>query len=368
MNLFPSHKRQKPDYIILFSLFSLVLLGLVMLASASSHLGKVTYDDTYYYLKHQVIYGLSLGLIGYFIASHVHYKKYRKVAVPLLLVSIVLLVLIFTPLGVSAKGSARWIRFGSITFQPSELLKLTFIIYLAAWMSKRAFRQKNFWKGFVPFVTVLGIVALLLLKQPSTSTVAILVLTSLIMYFVSGARLRYIALTLVGGALILGMVIYVTPYRLARVQNFFEQGVDIQAGGYHLEQARIAIGSGGLTGVGYGESTTKIRYLPEPVGDSIFAVIAEELGFIGAGLIVGMFLLLTLRTLLLARNTPDRFGQLLLVGFGSLIAIQAFVNIGAISGVLPLTGTPLPFMSYGGTALAVFMTIGGIIVNISKYS
>ncbi len=163
------------------------------------------------------------------------------------------------------------------------------------------------------------------------------------------------------------LIVYITPYRLDRVLNYINPESNPLGGGYHINQAKIAIGSGGMFGVGYGQSTTKIKYLPEPIGDSIFAVIAEELGFAGSLTLVGAFVLLVTKTLLLARKAPDRFAKLLLIGFASLIAIQAFVNIGAISGLIPLTGTPLPFISYGGTALAVFMTMGGIIANISKY-
>jgi cell division protein FtsW len=220
----------------------------------------------------------------------------------------------------------------------------------------------------VPFLIILGLITFLLLKQPATSTSALLLAVALIAYFVSGARISYIISALGAGILILALVTYFTPYRLARVKSFLNPEADIQSAGYHVNQTTMAIGLGGWTGVGYGQSTTKIKYLPEPIGDSIFAVIAEELGFAGATALIAIFFLLIFRMLILAARARDRFAQLLLVGFASLIALQTFINIGAISGIIPLTGMPLPFISYGGTALAVFMTIAGIVVNVSRYN
>lgn len=361
-------RSRKPDYLLMFCTFLLVLFGLFMLSSASSYLSKARFNNSYYYLQHQLLYGALPGLIGFFAASKIYYGWYRKISIPLLLAAMVLLVLVFTPLGVSVSGAERWIRLGPITFQPSEILKIPFIIYLAAWLGNSTERQRKFWSGFVPFIIIVGVIAGLLLKQPATSVTVILLSAALIVYFVSGARLSYILSAIVAALVLLGMVIYFTPYRLARVKTFFAPETNLQSTGYHVNQTKIAIGFGGLTGVGYGQSTSKVNYLPEPIGDSIFAVIAEELGFIGAISLLAVIFLLVMRMLLLAVRCPDRFGQLLLVGFGSLIALQSFVNIGAISGVLPLTGAPLPFISYGGTALAIFMTISGIAVNISKYS
>lgn len=357
----------RPDYLIVFCIAFLVIFGLVILASASSHLGKIKFNDSYYYLKHQLLFGFLVGLIGFVVGSKVYYRHHEKLAIFLLILSIAFLALVFTPLGLQAGGADRWLKIGPISFQPSELLKLTFIIYLAAWLGNKFERRKDFWRGFVPFLVVCAVISILLLKQPTTGTVGILMATALIVYFASGAKMLYIFVTVLVGLVASAAVIYTTPYRLDRVVNFLNPETSPQGGGYHISQARIAIGSGGLWGVGYGQSTTKIKYLPEPMGDSVFAVIGEELGFVGSVSLMGAFILLVVRTLLLVRKAPDRFAKLLLVGFASLIAIQTFVNVGAISGLLPITGTPLPFISYGGTALAVFMTMGGIIVNVSKY-
>lgn len=346
----------------------LVIFGLVALTSASSHIGQNKFGDSFYYLKHQIFYGLSVGALGFLVAYKIYYRKYQKLALFFLILSIAALVLVFTPLGLKAGGAERWVKLGPIAFQPAEFLKISFIMYLAAWLAGQGERYKSFYKGFIPFFVVLALIAGLLFKQPATTTVVIIIASSLLVYFISGARLRYIFSMGVVGVLAIGMLVYLTPYRWQRIINFINPEASPLGGGYHINQALIAIGSGGIAGVGFGQSTTKIQYLPEPIGDSIFAVIAEELGFVGSISLITIFAILILKTLFLARKTKDKFGKFLLVGFGSLIGLQVFVNIAAISGIIPLTGVPLPFISYGGTALAVFMTMGGIIVNISKYS
>lgn len=361
-------KSHKPDYLIVFCLAFLVIFGLITLASASSNLGQAKFNNSLYYLKHQIFYGLSLGLLGFAAAYKIRYRHYEKIAIFLLILSVAMLVLVFTPLGFEAGGAERWIRFGPLTFQPAEILKITFILYLAAWLARQGERHSSFYKGFLPLFVVLAIVAGLLFKQPATTTVVIIIASALIVYFVSGAKFRYIVAAGLAGMVVVALLVYFTPYRFQRVMNFLQPNANPLAGGYHINQALIAIGSGGLTGVGFGQSTTKIQFLPEPIGDSIFAVMAEELGFIGSFALIAVFAVLVLRILFLARKTRDKFGKLLLIGFGSLVGIQVFINIAAISGLIPLTGVPLPFISYGGTNLAVFMTMGGIIVNISKYS
>jgi len=364
------HARGKKhhDYIIIASVAFLVVVGLVMLASASSHLGKLRFGDSYYYLKHQLIYGLAIGLIGFLVASNIYYRFYEKLTFILLAVSVLLLLLVFTTMGVEAGGAARWLKIGPLIFQPSEFLKITLLVYLASWLSRKKERISSFTKGLLPFITVIGIIVFILLKQPSTSTAALLLIVSLIVYFASGAKPKYILSLILIGLLLFGLVIYATPYRWERIQSFINPQEDTQDSAYHINQSLITIGSGGLWGVGYGQSSAKIHYLPEPIGDSIFAIIAEELGFVGAMVIVGAFLILIFRTFAIAAKSQSKFGQLLLVGFGSLIAIQTFVNMAAVSGIIPLTGIALPFISYGGTALVVFLTMAGIINNVSRYN
>ncbi len=356
-----------PDYVFIGMIGILVMFGLVMLASASSDLAKVQFGNSYFYLKHQVTYGLLLGLAGFIVGAFVYYQKWRKFAIALLLLNIVALLLVFTPIGLEIKGAARWLNIGGTSVQPGELLKLTFIIYLASWLSRSKSRSKSISEGLLPFLVLVGAVTILLFLQPSTTTAIIIFTAAVIIYFSSGARVSFLAAIMLIGILILSVLIYVTPYRMQRILTFLNPEIDTLGSSYHINQSLIAIGSGGLTGVGYGKSTTKLNYLPEPTGDSIFAVIAEELGFIGAGALLLVFLIFTLRGIAIARAAPDSFGRLLVVGFVSLITIQTIVNVAAISGLLPLTGVPLPFISYGGTALATFMTMGGIVVNVSRY-
>ncbi|MDO8664330.1 MAG: putative peptidoglycan glycosyltransferase FtsW [Candidatus Liptonbacteria bacterium] len=362
-------KSHRPDYLLISVIFILMIAGLIILASASSELGRIKFDDSYYYLTHQIIFGLSFGLAGFLAAYLIPYKNYKYASFALLIFSIILLALVFTKIGISSGGASRWLKIGPIVFQPAELVKMTFILYLAAWLSNlKMNRGTDFWTGFMPFVLISGFIAALLVLQPATSTMIILMGTGLVMYFISGARIVHIASVALVGLMVLGLIIWLTPYRLQRVTTFLNHEKDASGAAYQINQSLNAIGSGGLFGVGYGRSTSKSSYLPDPIDDSIFAVAAEELGFVGSGVLTILFGLLVFRLFWLAKNLRDKFGQLILVGFGSLVAFQSLVNMGAISGLLPLTGVPLPFISYGGTALAVFLTLGGISANISKYA
>ncbi|MBI4085928.1 MAG: cell division protein FtsW [Candidatus Liptonbacteria bacterium] len=364
-----SKKGHRPDYFLMGLIFLLTVAGLVILASASSEISRIKFNDSYYYLKHQILYGLFMGLIGFFAAFTVHYQHYRKIAFLFLLFGLGLLALVFTPFGITAGGASRWLKFGPVVFQPAEIVKLSFILYLSAWLSNpKMNRSEDFFTGFLPFLAVSGFIGALLLLQPATSTVVILLGAGGIMYFSSGAQIKHIfgaGLFIIAA---LGLIILVTPYRLKRITTFFNPSADISNAGYQINQSLNAIGSGGLWGIGYGRSTSKISYLPAPIGDSIFAVAAEELGFVGAGALITIFGVLVFRLFWIAKGLRDKFGQLILVGFASLIALQSLMNMGALSGFMPLTGVPLPFISYGGTALAVFLTLSGMAVNISKYT
>lgn len=359
----------EPDYLLMAAFCILLVFGLAMLASASSDIGKELFNNSYYYLEHQLEFGLTIGLVGFLVGYFVPYYKFKNIAFVLLLVSIVGLVLVFTPLGTAASGSSRWLRLGPLSFQPAELMKFTYILYLAAWLSSAKLkRTTDFQSGLLPFAIVSGLIAVLLILQPATSTVAILIGAGLIVYFVSGAPWKYI-LGIIGiAALVIAIVIFATPYRRARIMAYLHPTENLQGQNYQSNQALIAIGAGGLWGQGYGQSATKYSYLPDPIDDSIFAVVAEELGFVGAGALVAVFAVVTFRMFWLARRAGDQFGQLILIGFGTVIALQAFVNMASISGILPLTGVPLPFVSYGGTALAVFITMGGVALNVTRYN
>lgn len=364
-----SRNTHKPDYTLLAIVLLLVIGGLAVLASASSDLGKIQFNDTYYYLKHQIMYGLSLGILGFAVGYLMYYQHWKKVALILLIISIITLVLVFTRFGSVVNGTNRWFRLGPLSFQPAELVKLTYLIYLAAFLSNTKMnRERDLKKGLIPFLVVSGIIAALLIAQPATSTVMILLAAGATVYFVSGARIIPLITAGIIGVAIVGIIVYMTPYRRARITGYLNQTANTQGANYQVNQALIAIGSGGLTGVGYGQSAVKSGYLPASIDDSIFAIVGEEFGFLGAGALAVLFAFFGIRLIWLAGRTTDRFGKLLLIGFGTVIPLQAFVNMAAISGVIPLTGVPLPFVSYGGTALAVFLTMSGMALNVTRYN
>jgi len=366
---FNNKKSHPPDYLVTVVFALLVICGLAILASASSELGIKQFGDSYYYLKHQIYFGLSLGLVGFFLTSKVYYGAYNNkiFCTSILVFALILMLLVFTPLGITAKGATRWLGFGSISFQPAEFLKIAVIFYLSSWLAYKDHRQKKIKEGLLPFFTLLLVVCGVLVLQRSTSPAFMLIFVALVMYFVSGAKLKYLLGVFLVGVAAIALVVTFTPYRSERIFSFLNPEADPGGSGYQLIQAKSAIRAGGVFGVGYGQSVIKLR-LPEPAGDSIFAVIGEEVGFVGSVSLVFLFGLLVVRMYMLAARMSDPFGRLLLIGIASSIGIQAFVNMAAMTGLVPLTGTPLPFISYGGTSLAVLMTTMGVAVNISKYS
>ncbi len=363
-----SIKPHQPDYRFMFALGLLVAFGLIMISSASVALSFEKFGEGYYYLKHQIIFGLIPGLILLGIFSYVDYRFWKKIALGLLGFSIFLLVLVFIP-GIGAGyGSAKsWIYVLGVSFQPAELVKLTFLIYLATWLESRG-KQKasDFTEGLVPFLSILSLIAFLLILQPDIGTMSIIILTGITVYFIGGANLIHMLFAGIGGFASLLVLIKVSPYRTARLMTFLHPEFDPQGIGYHINQAFLAIGSGGFWGRGFGLSRQKFQYLPEVAGDSIFAVIAEELGFVFVTLLILGFLYLMFRGFKIAQNSPDSFAKMLVIGIICWIMIQTFVNVGAMVGLLPLTGVPLPFISYGGTSLAVLLAACGIVINISK--
>jgi cell division protein FtsW len=362
-----SRVHKSPDYIILVFFILLMVFGFVILASASSDLGKHEYGDAYYFLKHQAIYGLSFGVLGFLVSYFLDYRKYKKFAPLFLFTGLGILILTFSPIGVSSGGAQRWLSVGPITIQPSELLKLFFVCYLAAWLSNaKANRQRNLTEGFLPFLFISGIIGMLLIIQKSTSAAAILMLAAIAVYFIAGAKKKYLFAFIALGLVAFILLVFLTDYRFERIKTFLNPEESKLDDSYQINQALLTIGSGGWFGVGYGESVAKAS-LPERIGDSIFAIIAEEFGFIGSVILILAFSVLVTRIFILAKKTRDEFGRLLLVGFGTIIGVQAFIHVGANSGLIPLTGVPLPFISYGGTALAVFMTMTGVILNVSKH-
>lgn len=360
---------KKADSTFLAIVFILLVFGLVMISSAGVVVSKVKFDDEYYFFKHQLFYGFFPGLVLMFIAQKINYTFWKKVAVPLFFLSVALLILVFIPgIGTKLQGASRWIRLGPLSFQPTEMMKLSIILYLALWIESRGNKLKDIVEGLLPFSIILGLVGFLILKQPDLGTLGSIVLISTAMFFVSGVPVSFIFSMGLAGSGLLYLLVKLEPYRMNRLLTFLHPELDPRGIGYQINQALLAIGSGGIFGLGLGHSRQKFNYLPEPIGDSIFAVIAEELGMAGALLLVFLFLLLALRGYKIAKNAPDQFARLVAVGVTSWIIFQALINIMAIIGLIPLTGIPLPFISYGSTSM-VFVLVGvGILLNISKYS
>lgn len=346
----------------------LIVFGLVVLSSAGIVDSQKKFGSPYYYLTHQLLYGVLPGLVGMFIISRINYRFWKKIALPILIGALALMIMIFIPnFGHGLKGATRWINLGALSFQPAEILKLSLIIYLAAWFGGRNERSKKWSYGMMPFLIILAFVALLLFLQPDIGTLIIVSLISLGVYFMAGPSYKQFAGIILVLFLALSAIIVVEPYRFERLKTFWDPSADPRGASYQINQSLISIGSGGLFGVGYNNSSQKQGgFLPEVIGDSIFAIIAEELGLIGAVFTVGLFGTLCFFLITIAKNASDKFGTLLVMGINIWIMSQAFVNIAAISGLVPLTGIPLPFISYGGTAIAVLLSGMGIVFNVAK--
>ncbi|MBP6881700.1 MAG: cell division protein FtsW [Candidatus Pacebacteria bacterium] len=341
-----------------FLIFSSASLGLM--ARDGATFGSVAFS--------QFFFGVLGGGVIMLLMSNIYYRNWRKYAFYFFLFSLLATMAVFIPgLGMSHAGATRWLDLGFITLQPSEFLKIGFVIYIATWLSG-IHNKIDQWKfGLIPFVAILGIVALIMLAQPDTDTFMIIAFSGVAMFLSAGAKWRDIAIIVLGAVLMLVIIAMTRPYIMDRLTTFLHPEADPLGSGYQIQQSLIAIGTGGFTGRGYGQSIQKFEYLPEPIGDSIFAVYAEEFGFIGATLLIFSLIFLTLRGYRTATQAGDIFGTLLVVGFMTIIIMQAFLNIGAMLGVAPLSGLPLPFISHGGTALMATLASLGIVLNVSKY-
>ena len=345
----------------------LIVGGFIILASASAVISEKTFQSTYYYIARQVLYGGGIGLLLFFLGLKIPVSFWRKIAVPLMLLGLVLAALLFVPgLGVTHGGATRWLDIGPLSFQTSEILKFAFIVYLASWLESKRENLGEFSSAFIPFIIIMAIVAVFLILQPDIGTLGVMMVSATILYFFGGGKATQFFTLLLLACLALFVLIQVAPYRLDRLTVFLDPTHDPQGKGYQINQSFIAIGSGGFSGLGFGGSREKYNYLPEPMGDSIFAVFAEEFGFFGASTLIMLFLALLWRGLYIGARAPTTFEKFLTVGLITSITIQAFINMGAISGLLPLTGIPLPFVSYGSTSLSMTMLSLGIILNISK--
>ncbi|MDO8633043.1 MAG: putative lipid II flippase FtsW [Candidatus Wildermuthbacteria bacterium] len=359
-------EKRQPDLWLLGISAFLVGFGILILASVSSSFSLERTGTTFYFLNHQLLFGLLPGLVLGFLAYRIPLHHLKRLSLVFLLFSIALLFLVFLPfVGGEVKGAFRWIFLGSFSFQPSELLKLTSVLYLAALLAQKS-EKGNTRQTFLPFMVILGVISVLLILQPDVSTLGLIGLVGVLLYFLSGKPLWHLLLMMGGGIAVLLFLIRLAPYRLSRLAVFFNPMLDPLGQGYQIKQALIGIGSGGLMGVGLGLSFQKFGALPEPISDSIFAVFAEETGFAGAAFLILLFLSFAWRSFVVAKKIEDPFARLALMGITLWIVLQALVNMGSMTGMFPLAGIPLPFISYGGSALVVELIGLGILLNISK--
>ncbi|NOU84990.1 putative lipid II flippase FtsW [Paenibacillus sp. LMG 31460] len=367
-------RRGTPDFLLLFLTFVLVCFGLAMVFSASSMTSAYRWDDPWYFTKKQLI-AVGLGSVGMLFCMNLHYTKLKKLVIPAFFVIVMLLVLvIFTS---KSNGAASWFNVGKFGIQPTEFAKLIVILYLASLISNKEEKFRNFKKGLLPALVIVGFVSMLIMLQPDLGSCMILLVCSAIVIIVGGSNLKHIFLLGTGLAAIGTMVVTLyllknntadtsTSYRLNRLTSFLDPWADTSDTGYQVVQSLFAFGHGGLTGAGFGQGIQKLHYLPEAHNDFIFAIIGEEFGFIGSSIFILIFLLFIWRGILVAVRSPDLFGMVAGVGIMSIFAFQAVINIGGVTGSIPLTGVTLPFISAGGSSMMVSLISMGILLSISR--
>lgn len=352
-------QRKKLDLPLLIVTGVLVAFGLLMVYDASVVQGMKDFNDSFYYIRQQLLW-VSLGVASLFFFARLNYTRFKLFASPIFFGSLILLLSVFIPgLGVSGGGAHRWLKIGFLTIQPGEIIKLAGMIYLAALFEKRT--------KFIPFIAIiLGVSFIMAVLQKDLGSTFVFVTATSLLYFAAGGPIRHFLVAIPAGILGLVILILSSSYRSKRILAFLDPFSDPQGFTYHIFQVLIALGSGGLFGLGFGQSRQKFEYIPEVSTDSIFGIIGEELGFVGGMIVIALFAILIFRGLKIAQNCPDNFGRMLAYGLTFWLGIQVIINISSMIALLPLTGVPLPFISYGGSALVANLTAVGILLNISK--
>ena len=351
---------------ILYTMGGLIIFGLIILSSASAVTSYAKFGSSYHYFNKQLLF-LFIGLALFYFFSKIDYHFWRQHAFIFLGFSCLLLSLVFIPGLAAGHGSARsWIEVFGFSIQPSEFVKISFLIYLAAFLESRKKELDDFHQGIGPFAIVLFVIALLMILQPDVGTLFIIATTSLVIYFIGGGKISHIVIIMLLASIAIFIMAYLMPYQMNRFKCVLEDDFGLQDECYQLNQSLIAVGSGGLLGRGIGQSRQKFLYLPEVSSDSIFAVIAEEIGFVFSSIFLVLYLTLFYRGIKIEKYAPDDFGRLLAAGIVSWLIIQTFLNIGGVIGMIPMTGVPLPFVSQGGSSLISALIAFGILVNISK--
>jgi cell division protein FtsW len=360
-------ERHQPNYVLLVAVIALVALGVVMVYSASSVRAYFASDDASTYGVQQLIWA-ALGLTVMFAASRLDFRWLRFGAIPAYLISMALLVAVLVPdIGTSVAGSRRWIYLPGIGgFQPAELAKLAVVLYLAHWLDRRGRAASSFWNGFLPFVLLVAPGFLLIAIEPDLGTAGVFFAAALAVFFMAGANLLHLSAIAAAGVAAASAMIMVTPYQITRVQEFLNPESDPLGKGYNALQGLMALALGGVTGLGLGASRQKYLYLPAPSTDFIFAIIGEEWGLIGSLAVIALFLLIAYQGYKIAIHAPDTFSGLLACGITTWLVVQAFINMAVVTALAPVTGIPLPFISYGGSSLTINLVAVGILLSISR--
>ena len=354
------------DSVIFYTTMTLVFIGIIMVFSASFVQSAFKHGDSYYFLKRNTIYA-TLGFISMITISNIDYRFWKKNAKAIGIVSVVLLLLVLTPLGIKANGARRWLGFGAFTIQPAEIAKFATIIITAKLIEKRYDNMKSLTKGVLPLLLIPGLFFGLIMLQPNMSTAGTIILVTFVMIFVAGLNMKFVIAMFGSGVGLFLLLALTSEYRLKRILSFLDPFQDPLGNGYQVIQGLYALGSGGLFGMGLGKSQQKWFYIPEPQNDFIFAIIGEELGLIGCAVVIMLFVILVYRCVRIALNCKDIFTCMVVIGIGAQIGIQAALNIAVATSSMPVTGVALPFISYGGTSLIIFMSAVGIVLNISKH-
>lgn len=357
-------KRKSADYILMILVFALIAFGLVMIYSVSKYLSLQITDQATdkYYLVRQLA-SLGVGVVVWIVFQSIDYRFWQKQTTTMLVITLILLCSVFI-FRDAAGGASRWINLFGVGFQPSEFAKLTMIFYLAGWLSSK--QQQDINKSFIPFLLFVGAISLFMLLQKDLGTLSVILIIAAAIFLAAGAKISNL---LIGGSLgvfLIWLAIKIEPYRMQRLSAFLNPGSQSLSASYHIRNALIAVGSGGWFGLGFGQSRQKYLFLPEAQTDSIFPIIVEELGFLRSSAVILVYTLIAYRGYAIARRAPDTFSRLVAVGITTWIIWQTFVNLAAMLGLLPLTGVPLPFISYGGTSLVAFLAAVGVLLNISK--
>ncbi|WP_181348914.1 stage V sporulation protein E [Thalassobacillus sp. CUG 92003] len=363
-----TEKARHPDWIMVGTILMILILGVVMVYSSSSIWSEYKFDDPLYYAKRQILFAV-FGLIGMYVFTNVSYHVWQKHAKWIVIVCAIFLVLVLVPgVGMVRGGARSWIGVGVFSIQPSEFMKLGLILFLARYLSLYQKNIQSFQKGFLPVLTIVFVPFIIIMLQPDLGTGVVLVGTSMTMVLVAGARLLHFSWIGLAGLLGFAALIISAPYRIKRITAFLNPWEDPLGSGFQIIQSLYAIGPGGLLGMGLGESMQKFFYLPEPQTDFIFAVLAEELGFIGGACVLILFFLLCWRGIRTAIHAPDLYGTLLALGIVGMITIQVMINVSVVTGLIPVTGITLPLISYGGSSLTLTLASLGILLNISRHT